>query len=127
MGVQAIALQKRYPEPKTTGIDKKSHIPCKFFSQGACWKGTDCPLSHDPKDAAPRPLMLKKAEMCRFFAEGGGCIRGAACTYAHGQAELEAIEKYVGLMQEENDKRGAMAASRMPFFNKVKRPGDWIC
>ncbi|KAI1848431.1 hypothetical protein JX266_005737 [Neoarthrinium moseri] len=38
-----------------------SHVPCKFFRQGACQAGTACPFSHDLGSAAET--------VCKYFAK----------------------------------------------------------
>lgn len=82
-------------------VEKRSKVPCRFFIQtGTCRDGAACRLSHDPKDQEARPLMMKRQEICRFY-ENGQCIRGVACAWAHGQAELEEITKYVAKLRDE--------------------------
>lgn len=51
-----------------------SHVPCKFFKQGACQAGNSCPFSHtmDPVDQAP----------CKYFQKGN-CKFGSKCALAH--------------------------------------------
>lgn len=38
-----------------------SHVPCKFFRQGACQAGAACPFSHDLGTAAET--------ICKYFAK----------------------------------------------------------
>lgn len=38
-----------------------SHVPCKFFRQGACQAGTACPFSHD--------LGAASETVCKYFAK----------------------------------------------------------
>jgi cleavage and polyadenylation specificity factor subunit 4 len=38
-----------------------SHVPCKFFRQGACQAGNACPFSHDLGSAAET--------VCKYFAK----------------------------------------------------------
>lgn len=38
-----------------------SHVPCKFFRQGACQAGNACPFSHDLGAAAET--------VCKYFAK----------------------------------------------------------
>jgi len=38
-----------------------SHVPCKFFRQGACQAGAACPFSHDISSAAET--------VCKYFAK----------------------------------------------------------
>ncbi|KAF8461096.1 hypothetical protein BDZ91DRAFT_387568 [Kalaharituber pfeilii] len=57
------------------GSKNLSHVPCKFFRQGACQAGKACPFSHsaDPaSDQAP----------CKYFQKGN-CKFGAKCALAH--------------------------------------------
>eukprot|EP00927_Polykrikos_kofoidii_P013719 TRINITY_DN15962_c0_g2_i3.p1 TRINITY_DN15962_c0_g2~~TRINITY_DN15962_c0_g2_i3.p1 ORF type:complete len:127 (+),score=16.67 TRINITY_DN15962_c0_g2_i3:268-648(+) len=90
-------------------------------------------------DRAVRPLMHKRAEECRFFAQEK-CIRGAACTFAHGPEEMQMILQ----LKEETEKakrfRGegmhghlqAGGDSRLRHLGvawqgSASRPGDWRC
>lgn len=41
-----------------------SHVPCKFFRQGACQAGKACPFSHD--------LSSTTDNVCKYFAKVGG-------------------------------------------------------
>jgi hypothetical protein len=41
-----------------------SHVPCKFFRQGACQAGNACPFSHDLGSAAET--------VCKYFAKVRG-------------------------------------------------------
>ncbi|CRK47392.1 hypothetical protein BN1723_007531 [Verticillium longisporum] len=38
-----------------------SHVPCKFFRQGACQAGSACPFSHD--------LGASAETICKYFAK----------------------------------------------------------
>jgi len=81
--------------------ERRSKVPCRHFLEtGSCREGSTCRFSHDPKDQKPRPLVLKRQEECKFFAQGK-CIRGAACAWAHGPEELEEITKYVSRLRDE--------------------------
>uniref|UniRef100_A0A0X3PKC4 C3H1-type domain-containing protein n=1 Tax=Schistocephalus solidus TaxID=70667 RepID=A0A0X3PKC4_SCHSO len=50
---------------------------CRFFVEGRCNKGADCPFSHDV-------LPSKKQELCKFYATGG-CSKGRQCPFLHGE------------------------------------------
>lgn len=78
----------------------RSKVPCKYFVEGKCWRGSACEFSHDPVDSKPRPLMLKKQEECHFFSQGS-CARGTACPFAHGKDELAEIQRYVTRIKNE--------------------------
>ncbi|KZF21808.1 hypothetical protein L228DRAFT_283937 [Xylona heveae TC161] len=57
------------------GTKNTSHVPCKFFRQGACQAGKACPFLHSndvTADSAP----------CKYFAKGN-CKFGAKCALAH--------------------------------------------
>lgn len=71
-------------------------IPCRFFAEGRCNKGTSCAFSHDPESYAPKSLDQKTNMPCTFY-EQGKCSRGEACPFAHGQQELFMIEQLKGL------------------------------
>ncbi|OIW26287.1 hypothetical protein CONLIGDRAFT_468677 [Coniochaeta ligniaria NRRL 30616] len=51
-----------------------SHVPCKFFRQGACQAGNACPFSHDLGHAAET--------VCKYFAKGN-CKFGPKCANIH--------------------------------------------
>ncbi|KAK0625130.1 hypothetical protein B0T17DRAFT_492080 [Bombardia bombarda] len=51
-----------------------SHVPCKFFRQGACQAGNACPFSHDLGNAAEN--------VCKYFAKGN-CKFGPKCANIH--------------------------------------------
>ncbi|KAK3690551.1 hypothetical protein B0T22DRAFT_194146 [Podospora appendiculata] len=51
-----------------------SHVPCKFFRQGACQAGNACPFSHDLSSAAET--------VCKYFAKGN-CKFGPKCANIH--------------------------------------------
>ncbi|KAM0513184.1 hypothetical protein ACHAPE_008030 [Trichoderma viride] len=51
-----------------------SHVPCKFFRQGACQAGNACPFSHDLGNAAEN--------ICKYFAKGN-CKFGPKCANIH--------------------------------------------
>ncbi|KAA8907613.1 hypothetical protein TRICI_004904 [Trichomonascus ciferrii] len=52
-----------------------SHVPCKFYRQGACQAGAACPFSHaDDATEGGAP--------CKYFLKGN-CKFGAKCALAH--------------------------------------------
>ncbi|KAI0397952.1 hypothetical protein F5Y17DRAFT_464380 [Xylariaceae sp. FL0594] len=55
-----------------------SHVPCKFFRQGACQAGPACPFSHDLGTAAET--------VCKYFAKGN-CKFGPKCANVHVLAD----------------------------------------
>ncbi|ORY58917.1 uncharacterized protein BCR38DRAFT_489277 [Pseudomassariella vexata] len=55
-----------------------SHVPCKFFRQGACQAGSACPFSHDLGSASET--------VCKYFAKGN-CKFGPKCANIHVLAD----------------------------------------
>ncbi|RYO86490.1 hypothetical protein DL764_009001 [Monosporascus ibericus] len=55
-----------------------SHVPCKFFRQGACQAGSACPFSHD--------LSTASETICKYFAKGN-CKFGPKCANIHVLAD----------------------------------------
>ena len=51
------------------------HVPCKFFRQGACTAGQNCPFSHSLE-----PEM--ELRVCKYF-QRGNCKFGARCALTH--------------------------------------------
>ncbi|KAL2023340.1 hypothetical protein VTK56DRAFT_3078 [Thermocarpiscus australiensis] len=51
-----------------------SHVPCKFYRQGACQAGNACPFSHD--------LSTASETVCKYFAKGN-CKFGPKCANIH--------------------------------------------
>ncbi|KAF8866312.1 hypothetical protein BDZ45DRAFT_735588 [Acephala macrosclerotiorum] len=56
------------------GRQNTSHVPCKFFRQGACQAGAACPFSHD--------LASTTDNVCKYFAKGN-CKFGPKCANVH--------------------------------------------
>ncbi|KAA0190929.1 Zinc finger CCCH domain-containing protein 6 [Fasciolopsis buskii] len=48
---------------------------CRYFMEGRCHKGEDCPYAHDF-------VPPKKQELCKFYAVGV-CSKGSSCLYLH--------------------------------------------
>ncbi|KAJ1324203.1 E3 ubiquitin-protein ligase makorin [Microdochium nivale] len=64
--------RERFEGPRSP--PNTSHVPCKFFRQGACQAGSACPFSHDLGHAAET--------VCKYFAKGN-CKFGPKCANAH--------------------------------------------
>jgi len=85
--------------PASAGAMKPpgARIPCKFFGNGHCYKGTRCQFSHDAEDFKARPLVLKHDDReCSFYPQGK-CVRGATCLWAHSAEELAEIRRLRGM------------------------------
>ncbi|ODV97370.1 hypothetical protein PACTADRAFT_20210, partial [Pachysolen tannophilus NRRL Y-2460] len=52
-----------------------SHVPCKFFRQGACQAGSSCPFSHSMDS-------VSEQTPCKYFQKGN-CKFGVKCALAH--------------------------------------------
>ena len=65
----------------TAHVKTFTKIICKFWMEGLCVKGSNCPFSHDavPNKTAAEARVL---EPCRYFINGM-CIKGDACLYSH--------------------------------------------
>jgi hypothetical protein len=59
-----LAKKKRPPTPPRKGRGKgdTSKIPCKFFPQGTCIWGEECPFSHDSKAKADGPAAIAETK-----------------------------------------------------------------
>lgn len=66
---------RQQQKEKPTQSKNLSHVPCKFFRQGACQAGDSCPFSHDPSDVIDQPP-------CKYFQKGN-CKFGSKCALAH--------------------------------------------
>lgn len=54
-------LKSIFADPTLFSLIDTSHVPCKFFRQGACQAGAACPFSHDLGAAAEN--------VCKYFAK----------------------------------------------------------
>lgn len=50
---------------------------CKYFAEGKCLKGHDCPYSHEL-------AIVKKRELCKFYLQGF-CGKGDRCLFMHDE------------------------------------------
>ncbi|KAH6638532.1 hypothetical protein BKA67DRAFT_528668 [Truncatella angustata] len=72
----APAASQRFDGPRSP--PNTSHVPCKFFRQGACQAGNACPFSHDLGSASET--------VCKYFAKGN-CKFGPKCANIHMLAD----------------------------------------
>ncbi|KAG7830606.1 hypothetical protein KL920_001197 [Ogataea angusta] len=61
--------------PRSANSVDLSHVPCKFFKQGACQAGNSCPFSHSTESAS-------ETNVCKYFQKGN-CRFGAKCALVH--------------------------------------------
>lgn len=71
-----LSAAQRFDGPRSP--PNTSHVPCKFFRQGACQAGNACPFSHDLGSAAET--------VCKYFAKGN-CKFGPKCANIHMLAD----------------------------------------
>lgn len=60
--------------PPNNGILREK---CKYFAEGKCLKGHDCPYSHEL-------AIVKKRELCKFYLQGF-CGKGDRCLFMHDE------------------------------------------
>ncbi|KAI9820894.1 MAG: hypothetical protein M1832_003527 [Thelocarpon impressellum] len=73
---QPRAMPPAFDGPRSPpGGKNTSHVPCKFFRQGACQAGKACPFSHAVDATSVQTP-------CKYFAKGN-CKFGAKCALAH--------------------------------------------
>lgn len=65
-GFATLMLNAPFSAPDT------SHVPCKFYRQGACQAGNACPFSHD--------LSAASETVCKYFAKVRLSRRRPSCT-----------------------------------------------
>lgn len=56
-----------------------SQPPCKFYQEGRCSKGAECPYPHVGE-------IKKKADLCKFFLVDA-CQKGDECAYSHDKSK----------------------------------------
>ncbi|KAH8725558.1 hypothetical protein GQ44DRAFT_580320, partial [Phaeosphaeriaceae sp. PMI808] len=61
--------------PTTKKRKNTSHVPCKFYRQGACQAGKACPFLHSDEPITERAP-------CKYFTKGN-CKFGPKCALAH--------------------------------------------
>lgn len=71
--------QKTKAEIAKEKAENNKKIPCHFYMEGRCKKGSDCPFSHNC-------AIVKKPELCKYWITGS-CIKGEECAYSHVKSE----------------------------------------
>jgi hypothetical protein len=56
-------------------------------------KGTRLAGSTEYNETAVPHVELYKVTLCKYFVNGGGCNKGEACTFAHGEGDLRKFSK----------------------------------
>mmetsp|Transcript_15470 Transcript_15470/g.41761 ORF Transcript_15470/g.41761 Transcript_15470/m.41761 type:complete len:1056 (+) Transcript_15470:143-3310(+) len=81
--------------PQAQGGERRlrtREVACRYFAEGRCSKGADCPFSHDPAVIEAMPFEAKKRKVvCRFFATGR-CSKGDSCVFQHDYSDPKAIQ-----------------------------------
>lgn len=85
------------------GSKNVSHVPCKFFRQGACQAGDSCPFSHAIDKSG-------EASVCRYF-QNGNCKFGNKCALAHITPDGKRINKPHSRSKQGQQSRGPGGAS----------------
>ncbi|XP_053212797.1 uncharacterized protein LOC128396267 [Panonychus citri] len=57
--------------------EKSPKNTCRFYLDGKCHKGAECPFPHDSQPA-------KKKDICKFYLQGF-CGKGDGCLFMHGE------------------------------------------
>lgn len=82
-----------------------SHVPCKFFRQGACQAGNACPFSHD--------LGTASENICKYFAKVSSFFHGAV---GCGSAALVALDTYCVNQKDDEIKEGKKRRKMVSSF-----------
>ncbi|XP_077979014.1 uncharacterized protein LOC144434439 [Glandiceps talaboti] len=95
-----------------------SQVPCKFFLEGKCAKGGDCPFNHDV-------MPHKKQELCKFYLNGS-CAKGETCLYLHGQYPCKFFHTGAECYQGNNCKfsHAPLTDETRPLLEKVLNQRD---
>ncbi len=145
-----IEIQKEKQKVKEAKQQQvREPIVCKFFMEGRCQKGNDCPFSHNVQ-------INKKYEVCKYYLNGfcakedkcfymhsefpckffhrknfqtgvkiNHCLHGDACRFSHAAITnpllLEAFEKHLA---ETEDKQSNLANANMASLNKPSLLGS---
>eukprot|EP00727_Mastigamoeba_balamuthi_P013378 m51a1_g8663 hypothetical protein (326) ;mRNA; f:91145-92536 len=62
-------------------IKQRPLPPCKFWSEGTCKKGVNCPFPHEG------PPGKRLDVLCKFFL-GGHCAKGDNCNFSHDRKKF---------------------------------------
>lgn len=60
---------------------------CRFYAEGICRYGDECPFAHSAKDIASSPD-LTKTSLCVKWQSGECPLPAESCPFAHGEGEL---------------------------------------
>ncbi|QPG76445.1 hypothetical protein FOA43_003834 [Brettanomyces nanus] len=82
---------------KSQSTKKLSHVPCKFFKQGACQAGDSCPFSHETNPSL-------EFQPCKYFQKGT-CKFGMKCALAHILPDGQVLNPRSGLKNSSSSKR----------------------
>lgn len=75
--------------PRTAAPPRNPATICRFYLQGFCQAGDECPFVHQNTEPVPIPQVAPSTEQaklpCKFFLRGH-CYRGEQCAFPHPQA-----------------------------------------
>ncbi|XP_070567088.1 zinc finger CCCH domain-containing protein 4-like [Ptychodera flava] len=94
-----------------------NQVPCKFFLEGKCAKGGDCPFNHDV-------MPHKKQELCKFYLNGN-CAKGDQCLFIHGLYPCKFFHTGAECYQGDNCKfsHEPLTDETRPLLDKVLNQG----
>ncbi|EEB08059.1 zf-CCCH type zinc finger protein [Schizosaccharomyces japonicus yFS275] len=87
-----------------SGMKNLHHVPCKFFRQGACTAGNNCPFSHS---------LDNERSPCKYFLKGN-CKFGSKCALSHSPTALQA---------QFSEQNGSLKNETSPQTNGARRMG----
>jgi len=65
---------------------------CRFFAQGHCENGDNCPYAHKSEEVRGKPD-LSRTSMCKVLTKTGSCT-DKMCRFAHAESQLRATQGF---------------------------------
>lgn len=65
----------------------KPKVPCKYWMEGRCSKGSSCTYSHALRPNKTFSEARLEGEVCRFHIQGT-CLKGDSCLYSHDLSQV---------------------------------------
>jgi hypothetical protein len=69
-----------------TSEPRQPKVPCRYFMEGKCTKGTECTFSHAIKPNVTQQE-ARTTEVCRFHM-AGNCLKGEGCLWSHDLSKV---------------------------------------